>query len=209
MESPEEAVLCRSMSGDQPLDPMTPSRITVVCRRDVLLGGSAATLLATLVKPMSAAAGTSGNETASQPEAIAPAVPQGRIPVSAGLSHSPQFENALKTILVDAEPLMGEPLTLEMPELAENGNVVPYSLAVTNPMTDNDYVHTLHLLSTANPQAVVAKFQLVPATGKASVSGRMRLAKTQDVVAIAEISTGQLVVAVRKVEVTIGGCGTE
>lgn len=104
---------------------------------------------------------------------------------------------------------MGEPLTLEMPELAENGNVVPYSLAVTNPMTDNDYVHTLHLLSTANPQAVVAKFQLVPATGKASVSGRMRLAKTQDVVAIAEISTGQLVVAVRKVEVTIGGCGTE
>ncbi len=130
-------------------------------------------------------------------------------PVSAGLSHSAQFEKALADILVDAEPVAGGLFRLDLPELAENGNVVPYTLAVENAMTDTDYVRTLHLLSTGNPQAVVAKFHLVPATGKAMVSGRMRLAKTQDVVAIAELSTGPLLVAVRKVEVTIGGCGNE
>ena len=76
-------------------------------------------------------------------------------------------------------------------------------------MTDEDYVRTLHILSTSNPQAVVGTFHLIPATGKASVSGRMRLAKTQDVVAIAELSSGKLLVSVRKIEVTIGGCGNE
>ena len=63
--------------------------------------------------------------------------------------------------------------------------------------------------SPPHTQALVAKFHLVPATGKSTVSGRMRLAKTQDVVGIAEVSTGQMLVAVRKVEVTIGGCGNE
>ncbi len=115
----------------------------------------------------------------------------------------------MQEVLADAEPVLDGPLTIELPELAENGNVVPYTLAVESPMTDADYVRTLHLLSSANPQAAVAKFHLIPATGKASVSGRMRLAKTQDVVAVAELFTGQLLVAVRKVEVTIGGCGNE
>ncbi len=179
----------------------------ILSRRDLVLGGGAAgALLALLAAAPVRAGGTEGS--AAAPVTAGPEQAS-RIPVSDGLAHSRQFEEALQAILNDAEPAVGEPLTLTLPELAENGNVVPYTIAVDSPMTDNDYVRTLHLLSTSNPQAVVATFHLIPATGKAMVSGRMRLAKTQDVVAIAEVSTGSLLVSVRKIEVTIGGCGNE
>ncbi|MBY0227119.1 MAG: thiosulfate oxidation carrier protein SoxY [Hyphomicrobium sp.] len=194
-------------------DPTTPaephSAVTISDRRDFVLGGAAAAALVLLLQSTPRAAAGEAPEVAAPVAAPSPAEPVSRIPISSGLAHSVQFEQALQDILVDAEPVVGEPMTLELPDLAENGNVVPYSLIVESPMTDTDYVRMLYLLSTANPQALVAKFQLIPANGKATVSGRMRLAKTQDVVGIAEISTGQMVVAVRKVEVTIGGCGNE
>lgn len=188
----------------------TELRIRVFARRDIIVGGASAAMLALMLRSEPGQAQTNGDATlpakgnVSSPQTLA-----GRIPVSPGLTHSPQFEQVLQAVLADAEPVLDGPFTIELPELAENGNVVPYTLAVESPMTDADYVRTLHLLSSANPQAAVAKFHLIPATGKASVSGRMRLAKTQDVVAVAELFTGQLLVAVRKVEVTIGGCGNE
>lgn len=93
--------------------------------------------------------------------------------------------------------------------MAENGNVVPYKITAESPMTDTDYVRTLYLLSTANPQALVATFHLVPANGLAAVAGRMRLAKSQEVVALAELSDDTFLLTSRKIEVTIGGCGNE
>ena len=87
-----------------------------------------------------------------------------------------------------------EGVTVDLPEIAENGNIVPYKLDVESPMTEDDYVERLHLLSTANPQAAVATFHFTPLSGKATVTGRMRLAKTQDVVAVAETSTGKLLI---------------
>lgn len=208
------ARVARVMQDIMPADPIVPaeppSSVIIASRRDLVLGGTAAAALAFLLQSAPWAVAGEAQQGVAAPDAPPPAAgPVSRIPVSSGLTHSPQFQQALQDILVDAEPVVGEPMTLELPELAENGNVVPYSLAVESPMTDTDYVRTLYLLSTANPQALVAKFHLVPATGKATVSGRMRLAKTQDVVGIAEVSTGQMVVAVRKVEVTIGGCGNE
>jgi sulfur-oxidizing protein SoxY len=185
-------------------------QVQVVSRRSFLAAGAAATALSSLLALQVAQAGGETAAPASSAEQGSGSTPlQGRIPVSPGMTHSKQFEEALQSILADAEPIAGEPLTIELPELAENGNVVPFTVAVDNPMTDADYVRTLYLLSTANPQALVATFHLFPATGKASVSGRMRLAKTQDVVTIAELSTGQVLVAVRQIEVTIGGCGNE
>ena len=98
-------------------------------------------------------------------------------------------------------------VAIDLPDIAENGNIVPYKLAVESPMTDQDYITKLHLLSTANPQPAVATFHFTPQSGKAAVSGRMRLAKTQHVVALAETSTGRLLKGSRVIEVTIGGCG--
>jgi sulfur-oxidizing protein SoxY len=121
---------------------------------------------------------------------------------------SPQFKEALRKVVGDAVPEEAL-VTLDLPEIAENGNIVPYKLEVESPMTEADYVARLHLLSTANPQAAVATFHFTPLSGKAAVTGRMRLAKTQDVVAIAVTSTGKLLAGKRNVQVIIGGCGNE
>jgi sulfur-oxidizing protein SoxY len=116
------------------------------------------------------------------------------------------WEAALKKLIGEAKPIEGK-ITLEMPEIAENGNTVPFSIAVDSPMTEQDYVKAVHVISTGNPQPMVATFHFTPDSGKAAVSSRMRLAKTQDLVSVAELSDGQFAIAKRTVKVTIGGCG--
>ncbi len=117
-----------------------------------------------------------------------------------------EFDEAFKQIVGEGKPVTGK-LKLEIPEIAENGNTVPYLLAVDSPMTDGEHIKAMHVLSTTNPQPGVASFTLTPLMGKASIASRMRLARTQDVVALAEMSDGQFLVARRTVKVTIGGCG--
>ncbi|MDX2309434.1 MAG: thiosulfate oxidation carrier protein SoxY [Hyphomicrobium sp.] len=170
------------------------SRIVVIDRRTFTAGSGAALAVAVLTGRAAFA------ETPSSP-----ATPP---PSSAPAPHSAAYEDAMKSLLAGAEPATAG-LTLELPELAENGNVVPYKIAADSPMLDEDYIRKLHILSTANPQPLVASFELIPATGKAMVSGRMRLAKTQNVVGLAEKSDGTFLIATALVEVTIGGCGNE
>jgi sulfur-oxidizing protein SoxY len=116
------------------------------------------------------------------------------------------WEQTLKAILGDAKPLEKK-VAIDMPEIAENGNTVPFSIVVDSPMTDADYVKAVHVIATANPQPGVATFHFTPQSGKAAIASRMRLAKTQDVFAIAELSDGKFLLAKRAVKVTIGGCG--
>ena len=117
-----------------------------------------------------------------------------------------EFDAALKKILGDAKPIEGK-LMLDVPEIAENGNTVPFSLSAESPMTEKDHVKALHILAAGNPQPGIASFQLGPQTGRAFVSSRMRLARTQDIVAVAELSDGRFLLSRKTVKVTIGGCG--
>ena len=98
-------------------------------------------------------------------------------------------------------------ITLTAPEIAENGNVVPLTATVESPMTDEDYVKTLHIFSEGNPLPFVASYYFTPACGKAQISTRMRMATTQNVVAVAETSKGEVLMGKVEVKVTIGGCG--
>ena len=116
------------------------------------------------------------------------------------------WELAVRKILGDAKPIDGK-MTLELPEIAENGNTVPFTISVDSPMTDKDHVKAIHIIATANPQPGVATFRLSPISGKAAVASRMRLQRTQDVITIAELSDGRFLMAKRPVKVTIGGCG--
>ena len=162
--------------------PGNRSRRAIVHRRN-LLAGAAVTGTASLL----------GHHSATSAQALEkPAVSE--------------FETALKKIMGDAKPGDGK-LVLEIPEIAENGNTVPYILTVESPMTENDFVKTLHVLSAGNPQPGIASFTLTPASGRAFAAGRMRLARTQEVAAVAELSDGRFLLARRTVKVTIGGCG--
>jgi sulfur-oxidizing protein SoxY len=98
-------------------------------------------------------------------------------------------------------------VSIELPEIAENGNTVPFSVAVESPMTDEDHVKAVHVFATGNPRPDIGSFMFTPANGVADASSRMRLGRTQDIVAVAEMSNGQVFMATQTVKVTIGGCG--
>jgi len=116
------------------------------------------------------------------------------------------WEQAVKRVLGDAKPIEGKPL-IDLPEIAENGNTVPFTVSVDSPMSETDNVRTIYIIATANPQPGVATFHFSPLSGKATVASRMRLAKTQDVLVIAELGDGRFLMSKRNVKVTIGGCG--
>jgi len=126
-------------------------------------------------------------------------------PAHAG-ERSAQYNAALRALLGAATPRDGG-IELDLPDAVENGDYVPVALAVPSPMTAQDHVKAIHLLSTLNPRAHVATFRFTLLSGEARVTSRMRLAKTQDVVAIAELGDGTFLKALRRVDVKIGGCG--
>jgi len=101
----------------------------------------------------------------------------------------------------------GGPLKLITPEIAENGNSVPVSVTVESPMTADEYIESVSIMASDNPSPEVATFHFTPASGLAKASTRMRLARTQDVYAIAKTNTGKVFQVSNNVKVTIGGCG--
>ncbi len=98
-------------------------------------------------------------------------------------------------------------ISLELPQIAENGNTVPIAIEVDSPMTESDYVKAVHIFADENPLPNVATFRFTPRSGKARASTRIRLLKTQNVVAVAEMSDGSVYMASTEIKVTIGGCG--
>jgi sulfur-oxidizing protein SoxY len=113
---------------------------------------------------------------------------------------------AIKKLYGDKAIAAGK-VKLEMPQIAENGNVVPLTLTVDSPMTDADYVKAVHVFAEGNPIPTVATFYFTPMSGKAVCSTRIRMATTQNIVAVAETSKGELFTGKTEVKVTIGGCG--
>ncbi|MCB1333112.1 MAG: thiosulfate oxidation carrier protein SoxY [Roseivivax sp.] len=89
---------------------------------------------------------------------------------------------------------------LTAPEIAENGNTVPVSVSAAG-------ASAILLLATGNPTPGVATFNFGPLAASQAASTRIRLAGTQDVVAIAKLADGSFARASKTVKVTIGGCG--
>lgn len=109
--------------------------------------------------------------------------------------------------LFGSKPMREGKVKLDLPEIAENGLVVPINLDVDSPMTDADYVKSVHVFADGNPLPQVVSYHFTPASGRAAASARMRLAQTQNVIAVAEMSNGTLYTTKAQVKVTIGGCG--
>ena len=95
---------------------------------------------------------------------------------------------------------------LELPPLSENGNAVPLSVKIESPMTAADHVRAIHVFTEKNPQPDVVSFHLGPRAGRANVSTRIRLADTQTVVAICELSDGSFWSDRADVVVTLAAC---
>jgi sulfur-oxidizing protein SoxY len=98
-------------------------------------------------------------------------------------------------------------ITLIAPEIAENGNSVQVSVSVESAMTEGDMVDAVLIVAEDNPNPGVATFHFTALSGAAATTTRMRLAKTQKVIAVARMSDGSVFMDAKEVKVTIGGCG--
>ncbi|TAN46907.1 MAG: thiosulfate oxidation carrier protein SoxY [Rhodospirillales bacterium] len=117
----------------------------------------------------------------------------------------PEVDAALKKLTNNAQVKTGK-VTLELPEVADDGRTVPLKVIVDSPMTDKDHVKAIHVFADSNPRPVVMSVKLGPRAGKAEFSIRIRLAQTQNVHAVAVMSDGQVYGGKKEVKVTAGGC---
>ena len=108
--------------------------------------------------------------------------------------------------LVGAATVQRGKVKLELPPIVENGNTVPLNVSVESPMTEADHVEGIHIFNEKNPQPYVAAFDLGPRAGKAAVSTRIRLADSQQVVAIARLSDGSFWSDGADIIVTLAAC---
>lgn len=117
------------------------------------------------------------------------------------------YDTAVKAITGGKTPKASKKVKLKAPEIAENGAVVPVTVEVDSPMTDDNYVKAIHILTGKNSNARTIDVFLTPANGKAMFSTRIKLGGTQKVSALVELSDGEFLIASQSVKVTIGGCG--
>jgi sulfur-oxidizing protein SoxY len=138
-----------------------------------------------------------------------------RIAAGAGAAHvalagraaaTPEaMREAMRSVLGDAEAKPGR-VTLDIPQLVENGNTVPMTVKVDSPMTAADHVVAIHVFNEKNPQPNVISIRLGPRAGRAVVATRIKLADSQTVTAVAQMSDGSWWSGSADVIVTIAAC---
>lgn len=116
--------------------------------------------------------------------------------------------SAIRNVVGSAVIKIGK-VKLDMPPLVENGNTVPMTVSVTSPMTPDDYVRSIHVFNEKNPQPNMGNFYLGPRSGRAQISTRVRLADSQKIVAIAQLSDGTFWQTSVDVVVTLAACTEE
>src|ERR1700712_2199882 len=115
---------------------------------------------------------------------------------------------AIRSVVGTAVVRTGK-VKLEVPPLVENGNTVPMTVSVQNPMVAEDHVKSIHVFNEKNPQPNIGNFYPGPQGGRAQVSTRIRLADSQKIVAIARLSDGSFWSATVDVVVTLAACTEE
>ena len=108
--------------------------------------------------------------------------------------------------LVGTNLVREQGVSLSVAALADNGTLVPVTVQVSSPMSEADHVSHIYLLSSRNPVMRVAAFSLGPWSGRAEISTRVRLAGSQQLLALARLSDGQFRYAAAEVIVTESAC---
>ena len=103
-------------------------------------------------------------------------------------------------------PVRAGRVDFDIAPLVENGNTVPVTVRVPSPMTEADHVTTIAIFNQRNPQRDVANFSLGPRAGRATVSTRIRLAGSQQLVAVAKMNDGSCWSRTVDVLVTLAAC---
>ncbi|MGD9869267.1 MAG: thiosulfate oxidation carrier protein SoxY [Hyphomicrobiales bacterium] len=123
----------------------------------------------------------------------------------AGLATTELRDRTLAELSGGAE-IRGGRVRLTIPQVAENGLSVYTTVEVESPMTPADHVRKIHILSEKNPISHLLTWHLGPRAGVARVSTNIRLAASQQVTALAEMSDGSFWRDTQHVIVTVAAC---
>ena len=115
------------------------------------------------------------------------------------------MRDAIRKVIGDA-PVRPGKVELDLPPLSESGHAVPLTINVDHPMTAGDYVKAIHVFAEKNPQPYIVSAYLGPRSGRATIATRVRLADTQTVTAIAQLSDGSCWSGTASVVVTLAAC---
>jgi sulfur-oxidizing protein SoxY len=129
------------------------------------------------------------------------------LPLATGpASATPASMRAAIRKVVGETPITKGRVKIDLPPLIENGNAVSLTVAVESPMSVEDHVKAIHVFTEKNPQPNVISVQLGPRAGRATFSSRIRLADSQKVIAIAQMSDGSFWSDEIEVIVTLAAC---
>lgn len=175
----------------------------LITRRRVLLGtvgvaaaaAAPAALLAQAAAPVPATG--AGNTAAEAPNATTPTAAVTPPAPAAAVKTADEW---IAEFTGGAEAVQGDGVKLTAPEIAENGNTVPVSVEAPG-------ATEILLVAPGNPTPGVARFKFGELAPRQAAATRIRLAKTQDVIAVARMADGTFVRASSNIKVTIGGCG--
>ena len=98
---------------------------------------------------------------------------------------------------------------LDLPTLVDNGNAVALGVTVESPMTPEDHVKAIHVFNEKNPLPGVLSAYFGPRSGRAMLQTRVRLADSQTVTAMAQLSDGSFWSDSVQVTVTLAACAEE
>lgn len=126
--------------------------------------------------------------------------------VSRPASATPEELIAAMARFAGGAPVQAGRVLLDVAPLVENGSTVPITIEVQSPMTAADHVQAVAVFNERNPQRDVAVFRLGPRCGRAKVSTRIRLATSQQLVAVAQMSDGTFWSHAVDVIVTLAAC---
>jgi sulfur-oxidizing protein SoxY len=99
-----------------------------------------------------------------------------------------------------------ERMSLDLPRLADNGLAVPMRITVAGPFAPGPFVRSVRVFSELNPVPEMAVFEFPLPLERVEIDARIRLAGTQQIVAIAQMTDGRLYAAAVEVVVTLAGC---
>ena len=119
-----------------------------------------------------------------------------------------EMQEAIRKVTGGAAVRPGR-VRLDLPQLIENGNAVPLTVSVDSPMTAADHVRSIHVFTEKNPQPNILGAWLGPRAGRASVTTRARIAGSQTITAIAQLSDGSFWSEAVAVVVAIPACAEE
>jgi sulfur-oxidizing protein SoxY len=114
-------------------------------------------------------------------------------------------EEQIRRFTGGTRPMLGK-VSLDLPEIAENGNAIRMAVSVESPMTESAHVTDVLVVADGNSHGGVARFRFSPASGVARVMMFIRLSSKQNVIAVAKMSDGTFYMSGKHVRVAIGGC---